>query len=150
MKALIQRVSKANLFINDELINNIDKGLLVLLGISKDDNQNNIDWLVNKIINLRIFNDENNKLNLSIIDLNFEIMVVPNFTLYADIQKGFRPSFVNAAKSEISKEIFDNFCDTLDKELINNKSLKSKRGKFGADMQISLINDGPVTIIIEK
>lgn len=150
MKIVVQRVIKANLMIGNKLINEIEKGLVVLLGITHNDNKKNIDWLVNKLINLRIFNDEDNKLNLSILDLNYQIMVIPNFTIYADTQKGFRPSFVNAAKSEISKDIFDTFCDTLDKELIKHKSVISKRGEFGADMQISLVNDGPVTIILEK
>lgn len=150
MKAVIQRVSKASLIINSELIDNIDSGLLILLGITEKDNQINIDWIVNKIINLRIFNDENEKLNLSIIDLGYEIMVIPNFTIYADTQKGFRPSFVNAAKKEISEVLFNNFCNSLDNELLNNNLSKSKRGHFGADMKISLINDGPVTIIVEK
>lgn len=150
MKIVVQRVIKANLMIDNKLINEIEKGLVVLLGITHNDNQKNIDWLVNKLINLRIFNDDDNKLNLSILDLDYQIMVIPNFTIYADTQKGFRPSFVNAAKSEISKDIFDTFCDTLDAELIKHKSVISKRGEFGADMQISLVNDGPVTIILEK
>lgn len=146
MKLIIQRVSEANVIVENKLVGSIDKGLLVLLGIKETDGLVEINWLVNKLINLRIFSDNEDKMNLSVTDIKGEILVVPNFTLYADCKKGFRPSFINAAKPDISEPIFNNFVNSLKTE----SNLKIETGIFGADMKVSLTNDGPVTIEIEK
>lgn len=146
MKLIIQRVSEASVKVNREIVGNISNGLLVLFGAKESDGQEEIKWLVNKLLNLRIFNDTDDKMNLSASDINGDILVVPNFTLYADCKKGFRPSFINAAKADISEPLFDNFVSKLKTE----SNLKIETGIFGADMKVSLINDGPVTIEIEK
>lgn len=146
MKLIIQRVSEASVKVNREIVGNIGNGLLVLFGAKESDGQEEIKWLVNKLLNLRIFNDTDDKMNLSASDINGDILVVPNFTLYADCKKGFRPSFINAAKADISEPLFDNFVSKLKTE----SNLKIETGIFGADMKVSLINDGPVTIEIEK
>lgn len=146
MKLIIQRVTESNVKVNDEIIGSIGHGLLVLFGAKEGDGINEVNWLINKLINLRIFADKEDKMNLSVSDINGEILVVPNFTLYADCKKGFRPSFINAAKPDISEPLFDNFVSKLKTET----NLKIESGKFGADMKVSLINDGPVTIEIEK
>ncbi len=146
MKLIIQRVSEANVSVNGNTVGSIGNGVLVLFGAKESDGDLEINWLVNKLINLRIFNDTVNKMNLSVTDINGEILVVPNFTLYADCKKGFRPSFINAAKPDISEPLFDNFVNNLKA----NSNLKIEAGIFGADMKVLLINDGPVTIEIEK
>lgn len=146
MKLIIQRVSEANVIVDNKTVGNIDKGLLVLLGINETDGIKEINWLVNKLINLRIFSDTEDKMNLSVTDISGGILVVPNFTLYADCKKGFRPSFINAAKPDISEPIFNNFVNRLKTE----SNLKIETGIFGTDMKVSLTNDGPVTIEIEK
>lgn len=146
MKLIVQRVSEANVIVDNKRIGNINKGLLVLLGINKIDGINEINWLVNKLINLRIFSDAEGKMNLSVTEIKGEILVIPNFTLYADCNKGFRPSFINAAKPDISEPIFNNFVSKLKTE----SNLKIETGIFGADMKVSLTNDGLVTIEIEK
>lgn len=146
MKLIVQRVSEASVKVNGELVGNIGNGLLVLFGAKESDGLEEIKWLVNKLINLRIFNDTKGKMNLSVTDISGDILVVPNFTLYADCKKGFRPSFINAAKADISEPLFDNFVVKLKTE----SNLKIETGIFGADMRVSLINDGPVTIEIEK
>ena len=146
MKLIIQRVTESNVKVNDEIIGSIGQGLLVLFGAKEGDGINEVNWLINKLINLRIFPDKEDKMNLSVSDINGEILVVPNFTLYADCKKGFRPSFIIAAKPDISEPLFDNFVSKLNTET----NLKIESGKFGADMKVSLINDGPVTIEIEK
>ena len=146
MKLIIQRVSEASVNVNGEIVGKIGNGLLVLFGAKESDGLEEIKWLVNKLINLRIFNDAEGKMNLSVFDINGDILVVPNFTLYADCKKGFRPSFINAAKADISEPLFDNFVVKLKTE----SNLKIETGIFGADMKVSLINEGPVTIEIEK
>lgn len=145
MKALIQRVTKASVSINNQIYSQIDQGLLVLLGISQDDTENKIDWLVNKIINLRIFSDKNEKMNFSIQDITGQILLVSQFTLYADCNKGNRPSFTNAAQPEKAEKLYNLFIAKL-----KQKGLDVKTGKFGSLMQIRLINDGPVTIDLER
>lgn len=146
MKLIIQRVKEAKVDINGNQIAKISVGLLVFVGINDSDNDNNIEWLANKLLNLRIFNDENGKMNLSVTDMRGGLLIVPNFTLYADCRKGFRPSFIESAKPEISLPIFNKFL----KFLKMNSELLIESGEFGADMQVSLVNDGPVTIEIEK
>jgi len=146
MKIIIQRVEKCLVKIENKIHSEIGKGLLVLVGIKDRDDFNKIDWIINKIINLRIFNDSNGKMNLSVKDIDGEIMIVSNFTLYADASKGFRPSFINAAIPEIAIPIYDKLIENLKTVLPN----KVQTGVFGADMKINLINDGPVTIEISK
>ena len=146
MKAVIQRVSYASVTIDDTVRSSIKNGLLILLGICNDDGIADIVWLSNKIINLRIFNDEQNVMNCSIMDSNGEIIVVSQFTLMASTKKGNRPSYIKAAKPEIAIPLYEQFVEQIEKDL--NKKIGT--GVFGADMKIELLNDGPVTIIIDS
>lgn len=146
MRLLIQRVSKASVTIEDKVKSKINKGLLILLGIENEDNQDDIEWLSNKLINLRIFDDENGVMNLSAMDIDAEILVVSQFTLHASTKKGNRPSYIRAAKPDISIPLYEQFCKSLEARL--GKSVAT--GEFGADMQVELINDGPVTIWIDS
>ena len=146
MRVVIQRVSKASVVINSNEICNINNGLLILLGIELKDSDEDILWLTKKIINLRIFSDENGKMNHSITDVSGEIIVVSQFTLHAKTKKGNRPSYINAAKPELAIPLYEKFTDFLRKE----SDLNVYTGKFGADMKVSLINDGPVTIILNS
>ena len=146
MRVVIQRVSKASVVINSDEICNIKNGLLILLGIELKDSDEDIVWLTKKIINLRIFSDENGKMNHSIADVSGEIIVVSQFTLHAKTKKGNRPSYINAAKPELAIPLYEKFTDFLRKE----SGLNVYTGKFGADMKVSLINDGPVTIILDS
>jgi len=145
MKAVIQRVSKASVTINAKQVANINKGLLVLLGIIEDDTQEDISWLSNKIANLRIFNDQNGVMNQSLQEVDGEVMVVSQFTLHASTKKGNRPSYIKAAKPDIAIPIYENFVKQLEADLGKNV----QTGEFGADMKVELLNDGPVTIIID-
>ncbi|MFT3993661.1 MAG: D-aminoacyl-tRNA deacylase [Dysgonomonas sp.] len=146
MRVLIQRVSKASVTINNKLESCIGKGLLILVGIEDEDNQEDIDWLSKKIISLRIFDDENGVMNLSIKDINAEILVVSQFTLHASTKKGNRPSYIKAAKPNISIPLYESFCKALENQL----EKKVQTGVFGAMMEVELINDGPVTIWIDS
>ena len=146
MKLVVQRVKKSNLKIKNKLYSSINTGIVILIGISKNDNYEMAKELANKIIKLRIFNDDNGKMNKNIIQIKGEVLVVSQFTLYANTNKGNRPSFVNAAKPELAISLYNHFIDELQKLI----SSKVKTGKFGADMKIELINDGPVTIILEN
>ena len=146
MRVVIQRVSKASVVINSDEICKINNGLLILLGIELNDADEDIIWLTKKIINLRIFSDENGKMNHSITDVSGEIIVVSQFTLHAKTKKGNRPSYINAAKPELAIPLYEKFTDFLRKE----SGLNVYTGKFGADMKVSLINDGPVTIILDS
>ncbi len=146
MKLVIQRVKKSNLKIDGIDFSSIDHGMVVLIGISKHDDSISLNKIVSKLSKLRIFNDEFGKMNKNINDINGEIMVVSQFTLYANTKKGNRPSFIDAANPEKAIQIYQNFIDEL-QTVINTKI---KTGKFGADMKIQLINDGPVTIILEN
>ena len=146
MKLVVQRVKKSNLKIKNKLYSSINAGMLILIGISKNDNYEMAKELANKIIKLRIFNDDNGKMNKNIMQIKGEVLVVSQFTLYADTNKGNRPSFINAAKPELAISLYNHFIDELQKLI----SSKVRTGKFGADMKIELINDGPVTIILEK
>ena len=146
MKLVIQRVKESNLKIDGNNFSSIGYGMVILIGISKKDDTSKLKKIVTKLSNLRIFNDEFGKMNKNINDIKGEILVVSQFTLYADIKKGNRPSFTNAAKPIIAINIYQKFIDEL-QAVINTKI---KTGKFGADMKIELINDGPVTIILEN
>ena len=146
MKIVIQRVSKANVTINKIKVAEINNGLLILLGIVSEDAQEDIDFLVRKITNLRIFNDENGVMNHSLLENKGAVIVVPQFTLQASTKKGNRPSYIKAAKPEIAIPLYKNFLQTLEKELHK----KVQTGEFGADMKVELLNDGPVTIIIDS
>ncbi len=146
MKLVIQRVKESNLKIDGNNFSSIGYGMVILIGISKEDDTSKLKKLVTKLSNLRIFNDEFGKMNKNINDIKGEILVVSQFTLYADIKKGNRPSFTNAAKPIIAINIYQKFIDEL-QSVINTKI---KTGQFGADMKIELINDGPVTIILEN
>lgn len=146
MKLVVQRVKKSNLKIKNKLYSSINTGMVILIGISKNDNYEMAKELANKIIKLRIFNDDNGKMNKNIMQIKGEVLVVSQFTLYADTNKGNRPSFINAAKPELAILLYNHFIDELQKLI----SSKVRTGKFGADMKIKLYNDGPVTIILEK
>lgn len=145
MKAVIQRVKNAEVKVNEQIVGKISKGLLILLGVGPDDTEKNADELVQKICKLRIFRDMEEKMNLSVKDIDGEILVVSQFTLYADCQKGNRPCFVNAAPPDKAKQLYEYFKEKCKKEV-----KKVESGIFGADMKVSLLNDGPVTIILEK
>lgn len=145
MRVLLQRVNKASVIINNKNFSSINNGLLVFLGIQTKDSIQDIKYLVRKIINLRIFNDENGLMNLSILDKQYSIMLVSQFTLYGNCKKGNRPSFINAEKPEKAKILYQLFIDELNKYNINLKT-----GKFGANMTVNLINSGPVTLWIDS
>ena len=146
MKIVIQRVSKASVTINNNKVADIKTGLLVLLGIVAEDTQEDINFLVRKIANLRVFNDENEVMNNSLLDINGEVIVVSQFTLQASTKKGNRPSYIKAAKPEVAIPLYESFVQTLEKEI----GKKVQTGEFGADMKVELLNDGPVTIIIDS
>lgn len=146
MKAVIQRVAEASVTINGQKTAGIQNGLLILLGIEDEDTSEDINWLVSKIINLRIFGDENEVMNLSVKDTDGDIIIVSQFTLHASTKKGNRPSYIKAAKPEIAIPMYENFIIKAQSEL----GKKVQTGEFGADMKVSLINDGPVTILIDS
>ena len=146
MRVLIQRVSKAAVTIDNSIYSEIKQGLLVLVGIEDCDNITDIEWLCNKIINLRIFDDSNKVMNLSVKDIDGEILVVSQFTLHASTQKGNRPSYLRASKPEVAIPLYEAFCA----QLSDNLGKVVKTGIFGADMQVELVNDGPVTIWIDS
>ena len=146
MRVVIQRVTKADVTINSNQICQIKDGLLILLGIQIDDSNEDILWLVRKISNLRIFSDNDAKMNNSVIDVNGEIIIVSQFTLHAKTKKGNRPSFITAAKPDIAIPLYEEFILKLKSET----GLNIYSGEFGADMHVSLINDGPVTIILDS
>ena len=146
MRVVVQRVSKSSVIIESDIVSSISKGLLILLGVENNDTIDDVNWLTRKIINLRIFNDIDGKMNNSIIDIKGDIIVVSQFTLHAKTKKGNRPSYINAAPPKIAIPLYENFV-----QILKNKSkLNVLTGEFGADMKVSLINDGPVTIIIDS
>ena len=145
MKLVVQRVKEAKVEVYEKVVGKIDKGFLVLIGVTHEDEKEQADYLVKKLCNLRVFEDENGKMNLGLKDVEGELLIVSQFTLYADCSNGNRPSFINAAKPDKANELYEYFCKECEK---NN--IKVEKGIFGADMKVSLINDGPVTIIIEK
>ncbi len=146
MKAVIQRVEKASVSIENTLFSSIGPGLLVLLGVHKDDTEKDIEWLSKKICTLRIFSDESDKMNKSVLDLGYEILVVSQFTLLANCQNGRRPDFIEAASPEIANKFFNEFSKACEREIGKKVAL----GSFGAKMKVELINSGPVTIIIDS
>ncbi len=145
MKLVIQRVLEANVKVNEKIVGKIGNGFVVLLGVGPNDTTNQADYLVQKLVKLRVFEDENNKMNLSIMDVKGELLIISQFTLYADCTQGNRPSFVNAAKPDKANELYEYFI-----EKCRNQDIKTETGIFGADMKVSLINDGPVTIELER
>jgi D-tyrosyl-tRNA(Tyr) deacylase len=146
LKVVIQRVAQASVTIDNKIVADIQKGLLVLVGIEDLDNQEGSSWLASKIANLRIFGDENDVMNLSVKDVDGDIIVVSQFTLHAATKKGNRPSYIKASKPEVAIPLYENFVLQLEKEL----GKKVQTGIFGADMKVLLLNDGPVTIIIDS
>ena len=146
MKTVIQRVAYASVTIENQIVAKINSGLLILIGIEDQDNQEDTNWLVSKIVNLRIFDDENNVMNLSVKDTDGQITVVSQFTLQASTKKGNRPSYIKASKPEIAIPIYENFIQKLQLEF----GKKIQTGIFGADMKVMLVNDGPVTIVIDS
>ncbi len=145
MKAVIQRVSQSSVTIEGEIVASIQKGLLILVGIEEADTKEDIEWLSSKIVNLRIFSDENEVMNLSVKDVNGDAIIVSQFTLHASTKKGNRPSYIKAAKPEIAIPLYNQFIQQVEKDLAK----KVQTGQFGADMKVSLLNDGPVTILID-
>jgi len=146
MRIVIQRVAEASVTIENKVVASIEKGLLILVGIEDADAQEDIDWLVAKIAKIRIFGDENNVMNLSVQDIDGDIIVVSQFTLHAGTKKGNRPSYIKASKPEIAIPLYENFVRKLKSEI----GKKVQTGEFGADMKVSLLNDGPVTILIDS
>lgn len=144
MKAVIQRVSKASVTIEGKKVASIGNGLLVLLGVVDDDTSEDIQWLSNKIVNLRIFGDDDDVMNLSLKDVNGDVIIVSQFTLHANTKKGNRPSYIKAAKPEVAIPIYESFNTQMESDL----GRKVQTGVFGTDMKVELLNDGPVTIII--
>ena len=145
MKLVIQRVKNAQVEVDSKIVGKIERGFLVLLGVTHGDTKEQADYLVKKLCNLRVFKDQNDKMNLALKDIGGELLIVSQFTLYADCTSGNRPSFTNAAKPEYANELYDYFCDKC-----AENNIKVEKGIFGADMKVSLLNDGPVTIILEK
>jgi len=143
MRSVIQRVKHCSVTIDNKLYSSIEDGLLVLLGVEDADDDQDINWLVNKIINLRIFNDENGVMNKSVLDMKGEVLVVSQFTLHASTKKGNRPSYLNASKPPVAIPIYESFVKKI------AQMLPVKTGQFGADMKVELLNDGPVTICID-
>lgn len=146
MRVVLQRVSEASVTVDHQKVADIQKGLLVLVGIEEADTQEDIEWLVGKIIKMRIFGDENDVMNCSVQDIDGDIIVVSQFTLHASTKKGNRPSYIKAAKPEFAIPVYENFKGSLEKEF----GKKIQAGIFGADMKVRLLNDGPVTILIDS
>lgn len=143
MRVIIQRVSQASVSIEDDVVGAIQKGLLLLVGVGPEDTAEDLDYAVRKIVNMRIFSDDDGKMNLSVQDIGGSILSVSQFTLFAETKKGNRPAFTGAAKPDMASQFYDQFNEALE------KYVPIQRGIFGADMQVSLVNDGPVTIILD-
>ena len=146
MRLVIQRVSKASVTIDNSVFSSINNGLMVLVGIEEGDDQKDADWIVQKLANMRIFSDAEGKMNLSVKDINGEVLVVSQFTLHASTQKGNRPSFIKAARPETAIPLYKSFINKVSTET----GKECKTGVFGADMKVELINDGPVTIVMDS
>lgn len=145
MRLLVQRVLNSNVKVDGKITGEIDKGYMVLLGVTHDDDTEKADYLVKKLINLRVFEDENGKMNLNINQVGGELLIISQFTLYGNTKDGNRPSFTEAAKPEKAEELYNYFVEQCRKE-----GIKTETGIFGADMKVSLINDGPVTVMLER
>lgn len=145
MKVVLQRVKKASVVVDEKTVGQIDQGLLLLVGITHDDTEEDAKYLADKIVNLRIFEDDEEKMNLSLLDIGGKILSVSQFTLYGDTRKGRRPNFMEAAKPDIANPLYEKF-----NELLREKGVQVETGIFGAMMDVSLVNDGPVTLIIES
>ena len=145
MKLIIQRAKNAQVKVHEEVVGKIDNGFVVLLGVGPDDTTENADFLIKKLTNLRVFTDDEYKMNLNLKDVNGQLLIISQFTLYADCKKGNRPSFVNAAPPKLAEELYNYFVEECKK-----LGIKTETGVFGAHMEVSLINDGPVTILLEK
>lgn len=145
MRLVVQRVKNAEVKVDEKITGSIEKGFLVLLGVTHTDTKETADYLVKKLCKLRIFEDENEKMNLGLKDIGGSLLIVSQFTLYADCSEGNRPSFINAAKPDMANELYEYFCNKC-----KEQDIKVEKGIFGADMKVSLLNDGPVTIILEK
>jgi D-tyrosyl-tRNA(Tyr) deacylase len=145
MRAVVQRVKQSSVKAGNEIVGQIERGLLVLLGVARDDTAKDADYLVNKIINLRIFEDQDGKMNRSLLEIGGELLAVSQFTLLADCRKGRRPSFVEAAEPQKATDLYTKFVN-----LVREKGVKVQTGRFRAMMEVALINDGPVTVIIES
>ena len=144
MRVVVQKVLSSSVSIDGKVYNSIDNGLMVLVGFTQGDDSNDIDYLVKKVANLRIFEDENNVMNKSVLDVGGSVLSISQFTLYGDARKGNRPSYINALNGELSTKLYDEFNEKL------NKLVPTKTGVFGADMKVSLVNEGPTTIIIDS
>lgn len=144
MRVVVQKCLESSVSVSGNVVSSIGKGLMVLVGFTYGDNEKNIDFLVNKIVNLRVFEDENGVMNKSVLQEGGEILCISQFTLYGNVQKGNRPSYIEALNGEEAIKLYDVFCDKL------NKLIPTKKGVFGADMKVSLVNDGPTTILIKS
>ncbi len=145
MRAIVQRVLNASVEVDDKIIGEIGEGFLVLLGVGHDDDESDMKYIADKIINLRVFRDENDKMNLSLKDINGEVLVVSQFTLYGDCRKGRRPSFDSAGAPDMAKDLYEKTC-----EYFNNCGIKTQTGQFAADMKVNLLNNGPVTLMLDS
>lgn len=145
MRLLVQRVLNSNVKVDGKVVGEINKGYMVLLGVTHDDDKEKADYLVNKLLNLRVFEDENGKMNLNIKQVGGELLIISQFTLYGNTKDGNRPSFIDAAKPDKANELYEYFIDKCKKE-----NIKTEAGIFGADMKVSLVNDGPVTVMLER
>ena len=145
MRVLVQRCDKANVKVDSNIVGSIDKGLMILVGFTEGDNFDTIKYMTDKVVNLRVFDDENGIMNKSLLDKSFSILSVSQFTLYGDASKGRRPSYINALNGSLAKPLYDKFNEELRKY-----GIKVETGIFGADMKVELINDGPVTIMLER
>lgn len=145
MRAVVQRVKEASVEVQGKIVGKINQGLLVLLGVGEDDDYKDLEYMVEKVLGLRIFQDENDKMNLSLMDIEGELLVVSQFTLYGDVRKGRRPSFTESAHPDVAEKLYDKFIETA-----KSKGIKVEKGVFGAHMDVSLINDGPVTILLDS
>jgi len=144
MRAVIQRVTQAEVIVAQQTTGRIGQGMVALVGFSEIDRPDDLDWMARKIVGLRIFNDSEGKMNLSVGQVKGKILVVPNFTLYGDVSRGRRPSFTSAARPEVAEQLFDQFV-----EVLGEQGVEIAQGEFGASMQVNIINDGPVTLIID-
>ena len=145
MKFVIQRVNHAEVKVDGEIVGKIGKGFLVLIGVGREDTKEDADWYLKKLLGLRIFEDENGKTNLSLADVNGELLLVSQFTLYADCKKGNRPSFVKAGKPDMAEPMYEYIIEKCREQIEN-----TQKGQFGADMKVELLNDGPVTIVLDS